>query len=540
MTARRKLITPSVRVAHTRTARRGSLWPGSRATLAGVNGAELLLGPQDRAALALVCLAGGERHEYSFGEVERLSGAVAGQLAEAGVRAGDVVMTVIGSRVEWVVSMVAALHLGAAVLPCLEQLRPGDLASRIRATRPRAVVTLPRNRASAQAALALVAGDGVTGPPFDAPVVIEPILPAPSAPSPTPVPLRPTLTPLDPALLTFTSGTSGPPKAVVHGLKYLAGQQVQAEHWFGAQPGELAWCTAAPGWSKSARNVFIAPWLRGAPALLHDARFDPEDRLAVLRSERPGVLCMAPTEYRLLAARTTLELPDSLRRLVAAGEALDPAVLTAWHQATGLWVRDGFGQTETGQLTAPPNGTDPLPGSMGQPLPGMSLDLRLAHPGDEVGELVITNPSSVPTFFLGYLDPHTGRPTPHDGVWTTGDRVRRDAHGNLFFVGRTDDVIVSSGYRIGPFEVESVLVEHPAVAEAAAVSAPDAERGSIVRAVVVLRDGHAASEALAAELQAHVRERTAPYKYPRRVDFVDELPKTSSGKVRRALLREEG
>ncbi len=145
----------------------------------------------------------------------------------------------------------------------------------------------------------------------------------------------------------------------------------------------------------------------------------------------------------------------------------------------------------------------------------------------------------MPTFFLGYLDEATGRPVPHTGPWRTGDDVRRDAAGNLYFVGRNDDVIVSSGYRIGPFEVESVLVEHPAVAEAAAVAAPDAERGSIVRAVVVLREGFAAGDELAAELQAHVRDRTAPYKYPRRVDFVDELPKTASGKVRRALLRED-
>ncbi len=530
MTARRELVTRSVRIGH-----RG------RDRLAGVNGAELLLGSQDPSALALVCLADGVRETYSFGEVEQLGGAVAAQLSSAGVSAGDVVMTVIGSRVEWVAAMLGALHVGAAVLPCLEQLRPRDLAGRLRATRPAAVLTLARGRETVDAAVALLANtsDGSNAPAeLPAPLVVELSVEALTSDA-SPVPPRPVLTPTDPALLTFTSGTSGPPKAVVHGLKYIAGQHVQAEHWFGARPGELAWCTAAPGWSKSARNVFIAPWLRGAPALLHDARFDPQERLAVLRAERPGVLCMAPTEYRLLAARTDLDLPDSLRRLVAAGEALDPAVLAAWHRATGLWVRDGFGQTETGQLTAPPDGTDPLPGSMGRPLPGMQLVVDRADPADEVGELVVSDPASVPTFFLGYLDPATGRPLPHEGPWRTGDRVRQDSGGNLFFVGRTDDVIVSSGYRIGPFEVESVLVEHQAVAEAAAVAAPDPDRGSIVRAVVVLRDGHEPSNGLVAELQAHVRERTAPYKYPRRIDFVDALPKTPSGKIRRAQLRDE-
>jgi acyl-coenzyme A synthetase/AMP-(fatty) acid ligase len=503
-----------------------------------VNGASLLLDGQDPAATALVCLDRQGRAEFTFGEVEALSGALAAQLAGAGITTGDVVLTLIGSRAEWVLSMVAVLRLGAVALPCLEQLRPHDLAARLRVTRPRAVLVDPRNRASLDEALRLAA-DGV-----DAPVVLEPSVAAlRAAAAHGDAPPRPTLTPNHPALITFTSGTSGPAKAVVHGIKYIDGQRVQAEHWFGARPGELAWCTAAPGWSKSARNVFMAPWLCGAPALLHDARFDPVTRLEVLHAERPGVLCMAPTEYRLLAKRTDLDLPDSLRRLVAAGEALDPAVLHAWHDATGLWVRDGFGQTETGQLTAPPGDSAPLPGSMGRPLPGMALQVvQGASPyrddrNGTVGELVITDPATVPTFFLGYLDPATGRPAPHEGSWPTGDRVRADADGNLFFVGRTDDVIVSSGYRIGPFEVESVLVEHPAVAEAAAVAAPDPERGSVVRAVVVLRDGHLPTDALVAELQAHVRARTAPYKYPRVVDFVDELPKTASGKVRRALLR---
>ncbi|MDQ8046542.1 MAG: AMP-binding protein [Solirubrobacteraceae bacterium] len=498
-----------------------------------MNGAALLLDGQDPAATALVCLDERGRTVLTFGEVEALAGSLAAELAAAGVGPGDVVLTLIGSRVEWVLSMVAALHVGAVVLPCLEQLRAADLASRLEATRPRAVLAAERNRDALEGALTL------TG---QTPLVLEPALDALRA-ADTPSPPRPDLTPRDPALITFTSGTSGPAKAVVHGLKYIDGQRIQAEHWFGARPGELAWCTAAPGWSKSARNVFMAPWLRRAPALLHDARFAPQERLAILHAERPAVLCMAPTEYRLLAKRTDLDLPDSLRRLVAAGEALDPPVLHAWHDATGLWVRDGFGQTETGQLTAPPDGSDPLPGSMGRALPGMALTVDQTDQSAEAfgtGELVIADPSTVPTFFLGYLDVDTGRPVPHEGPWPTGDRVRQDADGNLFFVGRGDDVIVSSGYRIGPFEVESVLVDHPAVAEAAAVAAPDPERGSVVRAVVVLRDGHEPGDALAAELQAHVRERTAPYKYPRVVDFVDELPKTPSGKVRRALLRDAG
>ncbi|MDQ3631508.1 MAG: AMP-binding protein, partial [Actinomycetota bacterium] len=217
-----------------------------------------------------------------------------------------------------------------------------------------------------------------------------------------------------------------------------------------------------------------------------------------------------------------------LRGLVAAGEALNPGVLRAWQEATGLAIRDGYGQTETGQLTGIPAGGEIRPGSMGRALPGTRLWI-------EGGELV-ADPATVPTFFLGYLGPDGAVEVPA-GPWRTGDRVREDADGFLFFEGRADDVIISAGYRIGPFEVESALVEHPAVAEAAVVAAPDPERGSVVRAVVVLRSGLTGTPQLARELQEHVKAATAPYKYPRIVEWADELPKTASGKVRRALLR---
>ena len=332
------------------------------------------------------------------------------------------------------------------------------------------------------------------------------------------------LAPEDPCLITFTSGTAGEPKAVLHAQRYLPGQRLQAERWLAAAEDDLVWCTAASGWSKSARNVFIAPWLLGAAALLHDARFDPEERLEILEREGVNVLCMAPTEYRVIAKRAQPRAAASLRGLVAAGEALDPEVLGAWHEATGLWIRDGYGQTETGALTGHPPGDPPRPGSMGRPLPGVALSV-------DDGELVL-DPATDPTFFLRYLGEE-----PHTGPWRTGDLVRADEDGFLFFEGRTDDVIVSAGYRIGPFEVESALVAHPAVADAAAVAAPDDERGSVVRAVVVLRDGHEPSDALARELQDHVKAETAPYKYPRIVEFAPGLPRTTSGKVRRAELR---
>ena len=234
------------------------------------------------------------------------------------------------------------------------------------------------------------------------------------------------------------------------------------------------------------------------------------------------MLCMAPTEYRAVAKRAELRPLPSLRHAVAAGEPLNPEIVHLWRDATGLEVHDGYGQTETGALTGMPIGPPVRPGSMGLPLPGFRLWV-------EDDELCV-DPSTVPTFFLD------GGP----GTWRTGDRVRQDEGGYLWFEGRSDDVIISAGYRIGPFEVESALVSHPAVAEAAAVAAPDEERGSVVRAVVVLREGHEPTEALVRELQAHARAQTAPYKYPRIVDFTDALPKTASGKIRRALLRGSG
>ena len=258
----------------------------------------------------------------------------------------------------------------------------------------------------------------------------------------------------------------------------------------------------------------------------------------LLEREQVNVLCMAPTEYRVIAKRASLRPLSALRAMVAAGEALNPEVLRAWKDATGLEIRDGYGQTETGQLTGAPHDEAARPGSMGRPLPGVALSLQ-------DGELVL-DPASVPTFFLGYLGEHVQREQDGSwiiadrrlaGPWHTGDRVLEE-DGWLYFEGRSDDVIVSAGYRIGPFEVESALVAHPAVAEAAAVAAPDDERGSVVRAVVVLRDStRAHTPELVRELQEHVKRETAPYKYPRIIDFAAELPKTASGKIKRAELR---
>jgi acyl-coenzyme A synthetase/AMP-(fatty) acid ligase len=460
----------------------------------------------DPGRLALVWIsAAGERHESSFGQVADRSARAAGTLRQAGIGRGDVVMTLVGNRPEWVDAMLACFRIGAVALPCTLQLRPNDLRRRMDRVEPRLVVADERNVEAVRAAG--FAGRVITVPDdalYDAP----------------PAPLE-ELEADDPALVIFTSGTTGEPRPIRHGQRYLPGQSVQARHWYGAHAGDLCWCTAASGWSKSARNAFIAPWLCGAAALLTEGGFEPEGRIETVERERVNVLCMAPTEYRAVARLATLRPMPMLRHAVAAGEPLDPGVLATWRDAAGIEIHDGYGQTESGAVAGMPIGEPVRDGSMGRPLPGYRLWV-------ERGELCI-DPASVPTFFIDAPP----------GPWRTGDRVAEDEDGYFWFEGRADDVIISSGYRIGPGEVEAALGSHPAVAEAAAVPAPDEIRGSVVRAVVVLHEGNEPSEELARALQEHARAETAPYKYPRIVDFVSELPKTASGKVRRAALREQ-
>jgi acetyl-CoA synthetase len=472
--------------------------------------------PAARPALIEVS-ASGERRVHHFGELYARSAGLSGAFAARGVRRGDVVMTLVGSRVEWVLSLLACWRMGAVALPCNPQLRRKDLELRARAAQPKLAVGEAR-----------YLGELPGGVPYMDMDEVARALDEDSAQE-APAPLE-RLDPADPAAIVFTSGTTGEPRGVVYPQRYLEGQRLQAEHWFGARAGEVAWCTAAPGWSKSTRNAFVAPWLGGAVAVLHDGRFDPAERLRLCQELGVNVLCQAPTEYRMLAKRAELTPVPSLRRLVSAGEPIEPETIQLFRERLGLSIGDGYGQTETGPVSGMrPGEDDPARyGSMGRPLPG--IQTRVLD-----GELALLASSS-PTFFERYLDGER-----FEGEWwPTGDRVREDEDGYLWFEGRGDDLILSSGYRIGPFEVESALVSHPAVVEAAAVAAPDPERGAVVRAIVVLQEGAAPSEELARQLQDHVREQTAPYKYPRIVEFASELPKTHSGKVRRAELRRGG
>jgi acetyl-CoA synthetase len=480
--------------------------------LAGLNLIEDLMERSPASRLGIVAIdAEANRRDWHFGELIARSAGLSGAFAARGVGRGDVVMTLVGNRVEWVLALLACWRMGAVALPCNTQLRRHDLELRVGAAAPKLCV-------GEEILLAELPG----GVPAMTMVEVAATLDE-DRPQETPAPIE-EMGPEDPALIVFTSGTTGAPRGVVHAYRYLLGQRIQAEHWLGSRKGELVWCTTATGWSKSARNVFLAPWLTGAAAVIHDGRFDPAERLEFAEALGVNVLCQAPTEYRMLAKRAALRPLPALRRMVSAGEPLDPETIAAFRAATGLEPADGYGQTETGQVTGNLAGEPVRQGSMGKPLPG--IETRVVD-----GELQLRTASS-PTFFCRYLDGERFRAE----WWPTGDLVRADEDGYLFFEGRDDDIILSAGYRIGPFEVESALQSHPAVAEAAAVAAPDPERGSVVRAVVVPR-GREPNPELARELQEHCKRETAPYKFPRIVDFVTELPKTSSGKIKRAELR---
>ena len=446
---------------------------------------------------ALIVNESGAQRAVGAAELDELTDRAAAGLAGSGVSVGDVVLVRLGKSLEWLVAMRALWRLGAVSVPCPELLTASDLADRL--ARSGAVRTLlePADLPSAEAALPALA-----------------------------------LAADAPAFLLFTSGTEGGPKGALHRRGYVDANRLQTERWMGVRPGDRVWCTAATGWSKSLRNAWLAAELAGAETVLHAGRFDAAERLELIGVVAPDVLCMSPTEYRRCAAAGEFDSADlsSVREAVAAGEALDAATVERWREVQGIAVRDGYGQTETGAVAGVLAGEQPVPGSLGRPLPGVGI-----HVAD--GELCVVA-STLPTLFMGYLDDSeaTGRSL-QDGIWHTGDLVRQDTDGRLWYDGRRDDVISSSGYRIGPGEVESALRSHPAVAEAAAVGLPDRDRGQIVHADVVLSAGTVPSDELADRLRTHVREATAPYKYPRSLRFVEELPRTSTGKVRRAAIR---
>ena len=351
----------------------------------------------------------------------------------------------------------------------------------------------------------------------------------------------------DPAILYYTSGSTGNPKGVLHGARGLYTWRAVSWYWQGLQPGEIIWCTADTGWSKAGTSILFGPWSCGATVLFYDGPFDPATRWALLKKYRVTVYCAAATELRRLVYEGPGEAPPTALRLtVSAGEAVNPEIVHRWTEITGSSLLDGYGQTETLMTVVNYPALPVKAGSMGKPLPGVEVAVlddvheRPAAPG-EPGRLAVKLPN--PQMMLGYWqDPERTAAAivkvAGTDYFVTGDRAYQDADGYLFYTGRDDDVISSAGYRIGPMEVENALIEHPSVRESAAVASPDPDRGEIVAAYIVLNPGYQGGPGLIAELQDFAKQATAPYKYPRKIVFVEDLPKTVTGKIRRRELRD--
>lgn len=494
---------------------------------------------EDPARLALICCGeDGAERRFSFADIRRLSNRLANWLAERGVARGERVVIMLPRVPEWQIAMVACLKLGAVPIPCITMLTARDLAFRITHAGAVAAITTSGETGKfpghMQLKARLALGDAVSGWSTYSET---------AACSPDFEPYD--LDAEEPAVMYYTSGSTGDPKGVCHASRALYAWRVSARYWLSLDHDDLMWCTADTGWSKAGTSILFGPWSQGSAVLFYDGPFDAARRLELLARYKVTVFCAAATELRrlILEDATAYDL-SHLRLTVSAGESVNPEVLEAWTAMTGVPLLDGYGQTETLMTVLNYPGMAVKPGSMGRALPGveaavLSQDGALAGPGEE-GELAIRLPN--PQIMLSYWnDPErtAASVATLDGVqwFKTGDNVRQDAEGYLFYLGRGDDIISSSGYRIGPQEVENALIEHPAVRESAVVGLPDAERGEIVKAFVVLQDPAAASARLAQELQAHVKATTAPYKYPRRIAFVEELPKTVSGKIQRAELR---
>ncbi len=492
---------------------------------------------RDRPALRIVETAMGRDESWSFAELAWRSNRTANFLRGLGLGRGDHLLLLLGNVLPLWETMLAAMKLGAVVIPATTLLTAEELADRLDRGRVKLVVAgadqvgkfdgLP-TRGIVRVA---VGADPVPGWHDYA---------GAAACSEVFVPDGPT-GPEDPLLLYFTSGTTSKPKLVRHSHRSYPIGALSTMYWLGLQPGDLHLNVSSPGWAKHAWSSFFAPWSAGATVLaVSQPKFDAKVLLCAI--ERCGVstLCAPPTVWRLLIQEDLAAHRMALRELCAAGEPLNPEVIGRVRDAWGLVIRDGYGQTETTALVANAPGQAVKPGAMGRPLPGYAVSVLDAdgRPASE-GEVCLarTGPARPAGLMQGYEGP-AGELLPAEGdIYRTGDVALRDADGTLTFVGRTDDVFKSSDYRISPFELESVLIEHTAVVEAAVVPAPDPIRLAIPKAYVTLAAGVAPSAETAASIFAHVNGKLAPFKRIRRIEIVRELPKTISGKIRRVQLR---
>ena len=499
----------------------------------------------DRRALMWVDLEGNER-TFTFGDLSRLSNKAANMFRAHGIKKGDCVMLVLKRNYQFWYTMIGLMKIGAIAIPATHLLTVKDFIYRFGAAEVTSIIATHHANVAHYIDAAdmslncclsskfIVNGDYPGWINFD-----EEIEKYPDTLERVPTKAE------DIFLMYFTSGTTGYPKMAVHDHSYALAHIQTAKHWQNVDPDGIHLTISDTGWAKAAWGKLYGQLAMGTCVFVYDFdKFIPENMLAVMEKYKITTFCAPPTMFRFFikAGIGGYDL-SSLKYCTIAGEALNPEVYNKWYEYTGIRLMEGFGQTESTAILANLKGMTPKPGSMGKPTPLYNVELvdpqgNIVPPG-EVGEICVRGEfTHTPGLFRGYYrSPKITDEAWHDGLYHTGDTAWRDEEGYYWYVGRNDDQIKSSGYRIGPFEIESVLIAHPAVLECAVTGCPDPIRGEVVKATIVLMKGYEPSNELVKELQAHVKKNTAPYKYPRRIEFVDELPKTISGKIIRAEIR---
>ena len=502
--------------------------------------------------IALVwCDDKGGNKVFTFGQLKHFSDKTANFFSSLGIRRGDPVMLVLKRRFEFWFCILALHKIGAIAIPATHLLTPKDIVYRNNAADIKMIVSVSdeivirhieeSEAQSPSLSLKILVGGSRDGwLDFNAEIERAPeFFPRPSGDSAT--------SNSDIMLLYFTSGTTGMPKMVQHDFTYPLGHILTAKYWQNVQEDGLHLTVADTGWAKAVWGKIYGQWIAGCAVFVYDyERFEPRKLLDVLVKYGITSFCAPPTIYRFLIKEDLSKYRfNKLTYCAIAGEPLNPEVYAQFLKATGIRLMEGYGQTESTVAIGTFPWLEPKPGSMGKPSPRYDIDLlnddgKACDVGEE-GQIVVRTGKGMPVGMFGgyYRDAELTAAVWHDDIYYTGDMAWRDEDGYYWFVGRADDLIKSSGYRIGPFEVESALIEHPAVIECAITPVPDALRGQVVKASIVLAKGYIAGEELAHELQAHVKKVTAPYKYPRIIEFVDELPKTISGKIRRVAIREK-
>lgn len=482
----------------------------------------------------------GETKELTYRELMLSANQIGNVFLAHGLKKGDVVLVIVPRLIEAYQVYLAALKIGLVVIPSSEMLRAKDLQYRISHGDVKAVISYYPYIGEFESIAEMKHILKFTiGCEHDGWIHLEEQAQQASAELEIADTSRD-----DMAFLSYTSGTTGNPKAVVHTHAWAyAHLRTAAPNWLCIKEGDVVWATAGPGWMKWIWSPFLAVLGSGATGLSYYGKFVPEKYLALIKKYKVNVLCCTPTEYRLMAKVNELEKYDlsSIHSAVSAGEPLNREVIDIFNQKFNLTVRDGYGQTENTLLVGITKTMELKPGSMGKPTPGNRVEIidETGKPcaAGVVGDIAVHR--DTPALFKEYYkDPERTNRQFRGDYYITGDRAKKDEDGYFWFEGRSDDIIISSGYTIGPFEVEDALVKHPFVKECAVVASPDEVRGNIVKAFVVLKEDIKENMAdLVQTLQNHVKELTAPYKYPRKIEFVRQLPKTNSGKIRRVELR---